>query len=311
MGAKFVGIDVSQKSLDWFELPSREGGSVVHDETGIAELVERWKAAGDVLVVVEPTGGLERPLVAALVQAAIRCAVVNPRQIRDFARALGQLAKTDRLDAQVLALFAERVRPEVRHWGPEQRELLEGLLGRRRQLVEMLAAERSRVARSRPAAVRKSLQEHIHWLEEQLRQIDRDLEKEIRSNSHWKAQDELLQSVPGVGPVLSRTLLGLLPELGHLNRKEIAALVGVAPFAWDSGVLRGQRHIRGGRSEVRKVLYMATLVAVRYNAVFKAHYAHLKAQGKAKKVALIAAMRKLLVCLNAILRTATPWSQPL
>jgi transposase len=307
MRPKFVGVDVSKRRLDWCEHFSQEHGSVANEETGIQELIARLGLDETSLVVVEATGGLERPWVSALARAGVRCAVVNPRQIKDFARSVGQLAKTDRLDARILARFAERIRPQARDWSNEERERLEALLTRRRQLVDMLGSEKNRLGRRCPAPVRESLATHIKWLEEQVRQIDRELDQEIRSNSTWKAQDELLKTVPGVGPVLSRTFIASLPELGFLNRKQIAALAGVAPFARDSGVHRGTRCIWGGRSEVRKVLFMATLVAVRYNQVFKAFYARLCAQGKAKKVALVATMRKLLICLNAMARTAEPW----
>jgi len=304
----FVGIDVSQQRLDWCVRPLNLHGSVDADEPGLANLVDRIAAWSGALVVLEATGGLERPIVAALAEKGAAVAVVNPRQVRDFARALGQLAKTDRIDAAVLALFAERIQPEPRPWASEERQHLEALLTRRRQLIDMLTAERNRLARTRPSAVRKSLQDHIRWLQRQIQQLDRDLDDQIQASPTWKVQEDLLRSVPGVGPVLSRTLLAGLPELGRLNRKQIAALVGVAPYACDSGRVRGQRRIWGGRATVRAVLYMATLVAVRCNPVLQTFYRRLRDQGKAPKVALVAAMRKLLTCLNAMTRANAPWN---
>jgi transposase len=308
MARVFVGIDVSKDFVDWSALPSRETARVAREDASLAELARLIAGWGDVLVVLEPTGGYELAVVAALAQVGVECAVVNARQVRDFARATGQLAKTDRIDADTLALFAERIQPTPRSWGSEQRALLEDLLARRRQLLEMLVAERNRMARSRGHQVRKSLKEHIAWLQKQLEQIDHDLDKEIQSSPIWRVQDDLLQSIPGVGPVLSRTLLADLPELGQLNRRQIAALVGVAPFASDSGNRKGQRHIWGGRANIRKVLYMATLVAVRSNPVLVRFYQRLCAEGKPKKVALVAAMRKLLTWLNAMVRHNTPWN---
>jgi transposase len=236
--------------------------------------------------------------------------VVNARRVRDFARAIGQLAKTDRLDADVLALFAERIQPQPRPWESEERDRLEVLLVRRNQLLDMPSAERNRLSRSRGSRVRKSLQDHIAWLHNQLDQLDRDLDREIKASPIWKVQDDLLQSIPGVGPGLSRTLMASLLELGQLNRRQLAALVGVAPFARDSGKCRGGRHILGGRAAIRKVLYMATLAAVKWNPVLKAFYQHLCAKGKPKKVALVAAMRKFLTWLNAMVRSNSSWSSP-
>jgi len=233
--------------------------------------------------------------------------VVNPRQVRDFARATGELAKTDRIDASMLSLFGERVRPAVRELPSEAQRDFEALLTRRRQVVDMIGAECNRLGQAR-ASVRKQIQKHVEWLERQLEHIDRDLDKAIADSPFWQARENLLRSAPGVGPVLSRTLLGALPELGALNRKQIAKLVGVAPLADDSGQRKGPRHIWGGRAEVRAVLYMATLVATRHNPVIRSYYRQLLARGKATKLALTACMRKLLVILNAMVRSNQPWS---
>ncbi|HUQ15329.1 MAG TPA: IS110 family transposase [Gemmatimonadales bacterium] len=256
---------------------------------------------------VEATGGYEAPVVAALVTAGLPVAVVNPRQVRDFAKALGQLAKTDRIDAHVLALFGARVQPTPRPLRDEATQELEALLTRRRQLLEMLHAERQRRPRARGRVVRRSLDAHIRWLERQVIDTDATLEAAIQASPVWRVQDQLLQSVPGVGPTLARTLLGLLPELGQLDRHHIAALVGVAPLARDSGALRGRRTCWGGRPAVRTVLYMAALTAARWNPALRSFYQRLRAAGKPAKVALTAVARKLLVLLNAILRDARPW----
>jgi transposase len=245
--------------------------------------------------------------VAALASAGVPVAVVNPRQVRDFAKALGRLAKTDRLDAHVLALFGARVQPPVRPLPEAATQELEALLTRRRQLLEMLHAERQRRPRARGRVVRRSLDTHIRWLERQVLDTDATLAAAIQASPVWRVQDQLLQSVPGVGPTLARTLLGLVPELGHLDRHAIAALVGVAPLARDSGTLRGRRTCWGGRSAVRTVLYMAALVAARHNPVLRTFYQRLRAAGKPAKVALTAVARKLLVLLNAILRDQRPW----
>ena len=304
----FVGIDVSKNQLDWFVQPLGIQGSVATDETGLAELVAQLSALPDVRVVLEATGGFEKPVGAALAHAGIPCSIVNPRQVRDFARALGQLAKTDRVDAKVLALFAERIRPEPRPWASAEREQLEALLSRRRQLLEMLGAEQNRLAQSRQPAVIKNVKAHIAWLRKRIEPLDRDLDRLVQASPSWKVQEDLLRSVPGVGPILSRTLLAELPELGQLSHKQIAGLVGVAPYACDSGAWRGKRRIWGGRADLRAVLYMATLAAVRYNPTLAAFYLRLCRQGKPKKVALVAAMHKLLTWLNAMTRANTPWN---
>lgn len=264
------------------------------------------EASVPALVVLEATGGFENAAVAALATGELAVVVANPRQIRDFGRATGQLAKTDRIDAEILALFAERVRPEPRPLPDEAAQALDALLTRRRQLLEMLTAEKNRLGFAR-SAVRKSIREHIRWLERQLQGVDRDLDRTVQHSPLWRAKEDLLRSVPGIGPVVSRTLLGELPELGTLSHKKIAALVGVAPLARDSGTLRGKRIVWGGRAPVRSALYMGALVASRHNPVIRAFYLRLRSAGKPRKVALTACMRKLLVILNAMARDNRPW----
>jgi transposase len=301
----FVGIDVSKAQLDVALRP--EGRfAAPNTEVGIAQVLTRLQAVSPTLVVLEATGGLEIPLTGALAAAGMPVVVVNPRQVRDFAKATGKLAKTDALDAQTLAHFAEVMRPEPRPLPDEQTQTLAALLTRRRQLVEMLTAEKNRLASAR-TPVRKSLRTHITWLERELSHTDRDLAHAIRESPVWREKEELLQSTPGVGPVVTTTLLANLPELGTLTAKQIAALVGVAPFNRDSGTLRGKRTVWGGRAQVRAVLYMGTLVATRFNPVIRAFYQRLCAAGKPKKVALTACMRKLLIILNAMLKHRTPW----
>lgn len=306
-----VGIDVAKAELVVATRPTGERWTVAHDERGVRTLVERLRRDGATLIVLEATGGYELLCVAGLVAASLPIVVVNPRQVRDFARATGQLAKTDRIDADVLALFAERVRPEVRVLPDAEAQELEALLARRRQLLEMLQAERNRLGQvfgRGKASVKKSLKAHIAYLERELRMTDTDLGDLVRRSPAWCERDDLLQSVPGVGPVLSLTLLADLPELGRLSRREIAKLVGVAPLSRDSGTLRGRRFVQGGRASVRAVLYMAALVATKRNAVIRAFYARLLAAGKPKKLALVACMRKLLTILNMMVRSGERWS---
>ena len=305
-----VGIDVSKQQLDVAVHPTAESWSVPHDETGLSALVTRLRALTPTLVVLEATGGLELPVAGALAAAAIPTAVVNPRQVRDFARSTGRLAKTDRLDAQVLAHFAAAVRPEPRPLPDAQAQELRALLLRRRQVVDMLTAEKNRLTAA-PHRIRPQIQAHIEWLTRQLHDLDTQLGQLIRSTPVWREKDDLLRSTPGVGPVLATTLLANLPELGTLTRKQIAALVGVAPLNRDSGTLRGRRTVWGGRAHVRTVLYMSTLVAVRHNPVLCAFYARLRQAGKAPKVALTACMRKLLTILNAMLKHRTRWAPAL
>ena len=301
----FVGIDVSKAQLDIALRP--EGRfAASNDDAGFAQVIKRLRAVPPALVVLEATGGLEVPLTGALAAAGVPVVVVNPRHVRDFAKAAGKLAKTDALDAQTLAHFAEVMRPEARPLPDEQTQTLAAILTRRRQLVEMLTAEKNRLASARKP-VRTSLRTHIAWLERALSHTDRDLAYAIRKSPVWREKEELLQSTPGVGPVLTTTLLANLPELSTVTAKQIAALVGVAPFNRDSGTLRGKRTVWGGRAQVRAVLYMGTLVATRFNPVIRAFYQRLCAAGKAKKVALTACMRKLLIILNAMLKHRTPW----
>ena len=303
-----VGIDVAKAELVVAVRPGGDRWTVPNNEAGVARLRARLQQLVPTLVVLEATGGYERAAVAALAAVQLPVVVANPRQVRDLARATGQLAKTDSIDADLLALFAERVRPTPRPLADEASAALDALLTRRRQLVGMLIAERNRLAHT-VAAVRRGIRTHIRWLERQLSAVDRDLDDMIHQSPVWRAKEDLLRSVPGVGPIVSRTLLGELPELGQLNRRRIAALVGVAPFACDSGTLRGRRVVWGGRAPVRTALSMSALVATRRNPVIRAFYLRLVAAGKPKKVALIACMRKLLTILNVMLRTNTPWRE--
>ena len=302
----FVGVDVSKARLDVAVRPSGDTVTVPYDEAGIAGLVVRLQTWQPTAVVLEATGDLESALVSALAAAGLPVHVVNPRQVRDFARATGQLAKTDALDAQLLAQFGEVLRPAPRPLPDEATQALSAVLTRRRQLIEMLTAEKNRLSHTRPA-LRTRLEAHIEWLTRELRRVDADLDTAIRHSPVWREQDDLLQSMPGVGPGLSRTMLAELPELGSLSSKQLAALVGVAPHNRDSGTLRGKRTIWGGRAVVRTALYMATLVATKWNPVIKAVYHQFLARGKAKKVALVACMHKLLIILNAMVKHRTPW----
>jgi len=301
-----VGIDVSKGLLDVAVLPEGESWSATNDEEGITQVVKRLKSLRPRLVVLEATGGMETAFVGAAATARLPVVVVNPRQVRDFAKSVGALAKTDAIDARVLARFAEAVRPEVRPLKDKEASQLSALIARRRQLVEMLTSEKNRLG-SAPEAIHPSLEEHIEWLEQRLTDINGKLRKAIKKSPVWRAKEQLLRTAPGVGAVLSATLVAGLPELGALNRKRIAALVGVAPFNRDSGKYRGKRCIWGGRGSIRAVLYMATLAATRFNPAIRAFYLRLCAAGKEKKVALTACMRKLLTILNAMVKTGTPW----
>ena len=303
----FVGIDVSKHRLDVAVWPTGEAWQVSHDSRGISGLVERLEEVAPRLIVLEATGGMEMALAGELASSHLAVAVVNPRQVRDFARAAGKLAKTDALDAHALAHFAQAMRPSARPLPAPEAQELRALVARRRQLVDMMTAEKNRY-HTATRRLRPTLQEHIRWLEAHLEGLDRDLGDFIRSSPLWKDKDQVLRSAPGVGPVLSMTLLSDLPELGALNRGEIAALVGVAPFNRDSGALRGKRTVWGGRSQVRAALYMATLVATRYNPVLRAFYQRLCDAGKPKKVALTACMRKLLTILNVMVKHNRHWN---
>ena len=306
----FVGIDVAKSELVIAVRPTGARWAVANDERSARALAERLRADAPTLVVLEATGGYELAAVAALAAAGLPVVVINPRQVRDFAKATGLLAKTDRLDADVLALFAERVRPEVRPLADAALQELDALLARRRQLLEMLTAERNRLGQvlgTGKRAVKQSLKAHIAFLERELRMADTELERRVHESPVWREREDLLRSVPGVGPVLSLTLLAELPELGRLSRREIAKLVGLAPLARESGTYRGRRFVHGGRAPLRAVLYMAALVGTKRNPVLRAFYARLLAAGKPKKLALTACMRKLLVILNAMARSNTRW----
>lgn len=305
----FVGLDVAKATLDVARRPTGEAWQVANDESGISELVARLRRLKPALLVCEATGGFERPVVAALAAAGVPVVVANPRQVRDFAKATGQLAKTDRIDAAILALFAERVRPMPRPLADEAAQLLDALLTRRRQLLAMLVAEKNRLGFA-PRPLHRGIQQHIRWLEHQLDDVTGELAAQIEASPVWRAQDDLLQSVPGIGPIVSAVLLGELPELGTLTHKQIATLVGVAPLARDSGTLRGKRMIWGGRAPVRTALYLAALCGRRWNPQLKVFYDRLIAAGKPKKVALIACARKLLTVLNAMVRDHQRWAVP-
>ena len=303
----FVGIDVSKDQLDVCARPSGEAFVVARDDKGLADLLERLRGARPELVVLEATGGFEQVVAASLAGVGLPVVVVNPRQIRDFARALGRLAKTDRIDAEVIALFAERVRPELRPIPDEAARELDELVTRRRQVIEMMVAEGNRARRLDTGRIKKRIERHRELLQKELTEIERELDDTIRKSPIWRETEDLLRSVPGIGNATARTLLAELPELGTLDRRQIAALAGLAPFNRDSGTFRGKRMIGGGRASVRAVLYMAALTASRWNPVISAFYKHLLASGKAKKAALVACMRKLLTILNAIVRDRTPW----
>jgi transposase len=305
--AEFVGIDVSKDQLDVCLRPSGALFSATNDDNGIAGLVERLRQTGPALVVLEATGGYEIAVAAALGVAKIPCAVVNPRQVRDFAKALGRLAKTDRIDAAVLAHFGEALKPEPKAVPAADALELEALVGRRRQLIDMLVAEKNRLARA-VVQVRPNVKAHIAWLQEKLDELDRELGEAIKRSPLWRERDELLRSIPGVGDVIARTLIADLPELGTLSRGAIASLAGLAPHNHDSGQHRGQRRIWGGRASVRTALYLGALVGTRYNPILRSMYKRLLAAGKSKKSALVACARKLLLIANAILTTGKPWS---
>jgi transposase len=307
MERRFAGIDVAKDTLDVHVRPTDEAFQSANDEAGIRELVTRLQGLAPTLIVLEATGGYEVAVAAALASAGLPVAVVNPRQIRDFARATGQLAKTDRLDAAANARFAEAVQPEVRPLPSAEAQALGELMARRRQLVDMLGAERNRHGQVRDRRLQRRIGAHVEWLRKAVAEVERDLNDTIRSSPVWREKDELLTSVPGIGDVTAHTLIADVPELGGLTRRRIAALIGVAPLSRDSGTLRGRRMIAGGRPAVRRVLYMAALVAVRYNPVIAAFYTRLTVAGRPKKVALVAAMRKLLTILNAIVRDHRPW----
>jgi transposase len=303
----FAGVDVSKGKLDTCLMPGRQRHSCSLDK--IEGLIAWLKKRAPRIVALEATGGYEREAAAALAAEGFAVAVVNPRQVRAFATASGRLAKTDKLDAETIAAFAAAVQPESHPLPTQETAALQALVVRRRQLIAMRRAEMTRLETAKEPSLRKGVERHIAWLKAEIAKIDDDIGGRIEASPLWRAKDELLQSAPGVGDVLSRTLLADLPELGSLSRREIAALVGVAPFNRDSGKMRGVRSIFGGRAPVRHVLYMATLSAVRRNPVLAAAYAKLRKAGKPPKLALTACMRRLIVILNAMIKNNTPWRQ--
>jgi transposase len=303
----FVGIDVAKSQLDVHARPTGETFAVGRDATGLAALGERLARLAPRLIVLEATGGFEAIVAAALSAAGLPLVVVNPRQIRDFARATGRLAKTDRLDAEAIARFAEAVQPEPRPVPGEAAVGLAELVARRRHIVEMIGSESQRRRQLKDPRLVRRIEAHLAWLQKELARIESDLGDAVRSSPVWRATEDLLVSVPGIGPTSARFLIAELPELGHLDRRQIASLVGVAPINRDSGTFRGRRMIMGGRANVRKALYMPTVTAIRHNPTLQALYERLTARGKPAKVALTAAMRKLLTILNAILKSQTPW----
>jgi transposase len=307
MTPTYVGIDVSKDFLDLHTRPSGEVARVPNDPDGVAALAARPAVRAAALVVIEATGGYEHPVAAALAAAGVPVAVVNPRQARRFAEALGRRAKTDAIDAEVLARFAEQVRPEPRPLPDEATRALAELLDRRRQLLGMRTAERNRLATAAAGRVRRDIEAHIRWLGRRLSDLEADLARAVEASPVWRANDDLLRSIPGIGPQLARALLADLPELGGLTRGQVAALAGVAPLNRDSGRRAGKRFTAGGRAGVRGVLYMAALSARRFNPPLRAFADRLAARGKAAKVVLIAVARKLLVIANAVLRDRRPW----
>lgn len=303
---KNVGIDISKARLDVAIIPGAESLEFANDEAGIALLVNRLKELSPSRIVMEASGGYEWPAAVALATAKLPVAIVNPRQVRDFARSLGKLAKTDKLDAMVLARFGEAVKPDIRPLKSEEEAELSSLISRRRQLIEMLTMEKDRRSKALEL-VKPGIEEHVKWIEANLSDIDRQITGLIKKSSVWREKERLLRSVPGVGPVLTAAILGQLPEIGKLDRRKVSALVGVAPMNRDSGVFRGRRKVYGGRTDFRSVLYMATVAATRFNPAIKAFYERLKNAGKPFKVAMTACMRKLLVILNAMMKANTHW----
>ena len=305
--ACFIGIDVSKDQLEVAVRPTNEQMAFRNDDDGIDKLIERLQPLQPELILMEATGSYHQLVLARLLASGLAAMAINPRQARDFARAIGRLAKTDSIDANVLAEFADKIRPEIRAVADEATQQLDAICTRRRQLVGMIAAEKNRY-HSGPATIRAQIKKHILWLEKQIQELEDDLDKLIRSTPAWREKDDLLRSCKGIGPTTSHTMLACLPELGLLSRHQIAALVGVAPFNSDTGKHRGQRHIQGGRLDVRCVLYMATLAAIRSNSVIRSFHRKLVCAGKPKKVAITACMRKLLTILNAMVRTNTRWN---
>lgn len=305
---RFVGIDVSKDALDICVQPVTKALHVAYDEAGVDQVVAHLQEVEPTLIVIEATGGLEVRVATTLASKGLPVAVINPRQARDFAKATGQLAKTDEVDAAVLAAFAKAIRPQARPLKDADTRALDDMVNRRRQLIGMRVQETLRLNTAVSKPLQKSLKKHIAWLDRQIDDVDRDLNMRLRESDVWRAKDDLLQSIPGVGSVTTRTMLAKCPELGTLNRREIAALTGVAPLANDSGKYQGKRFIWGGRAEVRSVLYMAALAAIRCNPVIRAFADRLKAVGKPPKVVIVACMRKLLTIMNAMLKNKAPWS---
>ena len=304
----FVGIDVSKNALDLRIEPVGQSLRVAYDDAGISEVCQRLSEVSPTLIVMEATGGLETRLASELAAQGLPVAVINPRQARDFAKATGQLAKTDQVDAGVLAAFAQAIRPAVRPLKDADTRELGDLLTRRRQLVDMRVQETLRLGTAHSKALQKNLKSHIAWLDKQIAKLEGELTERLRNSEVWKAKEDLLRSIPGVGAVTSLTMLAKCPELGQLNRREIAKLTGTAPLANDSGKHRGKRFIWGGRADVRAVLYMATVSAIRCNPAIKAFAERLKQTGKPAKVVIVACMRKLLTIMNAMIKNNTPWT---
>ena len=306
---KFVGIDISKDSLDVCIDPGAEALHVAYDHKGIEAICQRLKTESPTLIVVEATGGLEMRLASELAALGLSIAVINPRQARDFAKATGQLAKTDRVDAAILAAFAKAIRPQVRALKDAETRALDDLVSRRRQLIAMRVQETLRLGTAASKPMQKSLNAHIAWLDKQITEIDTDLTQRLHDSDVWRTKDDLLRGIPGVGVVTSQTMIAKCPELGTLNRREIAALIGVAPLANDSGKHRGKRFVWGGRADVRAVLYMAAISAIRFNTKIKAFAERLKLTGKPAKVVIVACMRKLLTIMNAMLKNNACWEQ--
>lgn len=302
----FVGIDVSKEELDIATNENGNGWMVSNDVAGIATLTTQLQSLQPELIVVESTGGYEAPLVAELYAIGLPIARVNPGRVREFAKSVGQLAKTDQIDARVLVRFAQAVHPAVVQLPSAETQALAALVGRRRQLIEMLTAEKNRLGTA-PLSVQGRIEKHLTWLQSELQALNQEIQHEIDRHPGWQSQTDILRSAPGIGGVTAMTMIAELPELGQLNRKQIAALVGIAPVNRDSGRKRGKRRTQGGRAQVRSVLYMATLTATRHNPVIRSFYQRLLATGKEKKVALVACMRKLLTILNAMLKQHRPW----
>lgn len=305
---KFVGIDVSKSTLDVCIEPTAQTLHVAYDEAGVRQVASCLKEVSPILIVIEATGGLEVRIATELASKGLPVAVINPRQARDFAKASGQLAKTDQVDAAVLAAFAKAIRPQSRPLKDADTRALDDMVSRRRQLIDIRVQETLRLGTAASKPMQKSLKQHIAWLDKRIAEVDNDLSKQLRESDVWRAKDDLLRSIPGVGNVTTRTMLGKCPELGTLNRREIAALTGVAPLANDSGKHRGKRFVWGGRADVRAVLYMAAVSAIRCNGPIKAFAERLKKAGKPPKVVIVACMRKLLTIMNSMLKNNTPWN---